>query len=109
MRIGSIYIFLAIGIILAIIQIVGISKEATAHFFNEDQYELKFGKLIEDSLISEPLKTYILSNYRLADFYGKTLLLLPSVKQKDTSYYDNQFYIREGTKTKHKKERDKTE
>ena len=75
---------------------------------NEDQYALKFRDLIHNSPISEPLKTYILSNYRLADFKGKSLMILPSCHQTETSYYDNEYYVREGSRTSHIREKDKT-
>ena len=87
--------------------VVGITKEATTYFHNEDTYEQRFTDLIKNSKISEPLKSYVLSNYRLVEFNEKTLLLLPAVKQETESYYDNKFYVREGTKTVLKEEKDK--
>ena len=87
--------------------VVGITKEATTYFHNEDTYEQRFTDLIKNSKISEPLKSYVLSNYRLVEFNEKTLLLLPAVKQETESYYDNKFYVREGTKTVLKEEKNK--
>ena len=87
-------------------RIVGITGEATANFTDEDKYESRLTELIRDSKISEPLKEYILSNYRMVNFKGKTLVLLPATKQDGLSYYDNKFYVREGTQTCHKEDKD---
>lgn len=87
-------------------KIVGITKEATTYFLDEDHYEQRFRELIKNSRISEPLKEYVLSNYRIINFHEKTLLLVPSTRQNAISYYDNKFYIREGTSTVHKSEMD---
>lgn len=87
-------------------KVVGITKEATTHFFDEDHYEQRVKELIKNSLMSEPLKEYVLANYRLVNFHDKTLLLLPATKQDTSSYYDNKFYVREGTSTVHKSEKD---
>lgn len=87
-------------------KVVGITKEATTHFFDEDHYEQRVKELIKNSLMSEPLKEYVLANYRLVNFHDKTLLLLPAAKQDVSSYYDNRFYTREGTSTVHKSEKD---
>lgn len=87
-------------------KIVGISQEATKHFGDEDLYARRFCDLIKKEPITEPLKTYTLSNLRIVDFHGKSLLLVPSVKQNETCYFDNEFYIREGSKTVHVKEKD---
>ena len=89
-------------------EVVGITAEAARNFYDEDHYELRIKQLVRNSLIREPLKEYILSNYRLASFHDKTLLLLPSTKQESISYYDNQYYVREGTSTEHKKDKDLT-
>lgn len=87
-------------------KVVGITKEATTHFFDEGRYELKFGELVKNSLISGPLKEFVLANYRMVEFKGKVLLLVPAIKQDSVSYYDGKYYVREGTRTFHKKEMD---
>lgn len=87
-------------------KIVGISGEATKYFEDEDLYERRFCDLIKKEPITESLKEYVLSNLRIADFKGKNLLLLPSIKQNEICYYDNKYYIREGSKTTPIKEKD---
>ncbi len=87
-------------------KIVGITKEAVAYFTDIDNYERTFSSLIKKEPITESLKTYILSNLRIVDFKGKNLLLIPSAKQNKICYYDNKFYIREGSKTIPIKEKD---
>lgn len=87
-------------------KIVGITKEATAHFTDVDNYERTFSSLIKKEPITESLKTYILSNLRVVDFKGKNLMLIPSIKQDEVCYFNNKFYIREGSKTIPIKERD---
>lgn len=87
-------------------KIVGITKEATVHFTDVDNYERMFSSLIKKEPITESLKTYVLSNLRIVDFQGKNLLLVPSVKQDEVCYFDNKFYIREGSKTVPIKEKD---
>ncbi len=80
-------------------KIVGIGQEATKYFGDEDIYERKFCDLIKKEPITESLKTYVLSNLRIVDFQGKNLLLVPSTKQNEACYFDNKYYIREGSKT----------
>lgn len=87
-------------------KIVGITKEAITHFVDVDTYTRRFADLIKDKPITESLKTFILSNYRTVDFQDKVLLIIPTIKQDRICYYDNEFYIREGSKTKHIKEND---
>ena len=84
-------------------KIVGITREAIRSFTDLDHYELRLRQLIRDSLISEPLKEYVLSNFRIVNFHDKVLALLPSTKQDMPSYYDNQLFVREGTSTVPKK------
>ena len=84
-------------------KIVGITREAIRSFTDLDHYELRLRQLIRDSLISEPLKEYVLSNFRIVNFHDKVLALLPSTKQDTPSYYDNQLFVREGTSTVPKK------
>lgn len=90
-------------------KIVGITKEATTHFIDVDCYERKFGDLIKNKPITASLKTYVLSNFRTVDFKEKILLVIPVVKQDEICYYNNEFYIREGSKTVHIKEKDLTD
>lgn len=87
-------------------KLVGISQEATKYFGDEDLYERKFCDLIKKEPITESLKTYALSNLRIVDFHGKNLLLVPSLKQDEICYFDNKYYVREGSKTVHLKEKD---
>lgn len=81
-------------------KIVGITDEATRSFLDEDHYEQNVCNLIKNSKISEPLKGYVLANYRLTNFHEKTLLILPAKKQASISYYDGVQYVREGTITR---------
>ena len=87
-------------------KLVGISQEATRYFGDEDLYEQRFCDLIKKQPITESLKTYALSNLRIVDFHGKNLLLIPSLKQSEVCYFDNKYYIREGSKTVPIKEKD---
>ena len=79
--------------------VVGITKEATTYFREPDEYARHVGDLIKKESITESLKTYILSNMRVAEFHGKLLLLLPSMEQDEPCYYEGEFYIREDSKT----------
>lgn len=80
-------------------KVVGVTDEAVRCFGSEDGYVQRMRQLISNSLISEPLKSYVLQNYKLISFNDKALLLLPSKKQSTDSYYDGKFYVREGSST----------
>ncbi len=59
--------------------------------------------LINQSLITDELRDYVLLNMRVVDFERKVLLLFPSKNQGMPCYYGNEFYSRRGSQTMHVK------
>jgi hypothetical protein len=76
--------------------ISGIEHEATALGKSLDQFFQFIVNKIEQSSISQPLKSYITSNIKSVRYYDKTVYVLELVGQEQPSLYDNSYYQRSG-------------
>jgi hypothetical protein len=77
--------------------ISGIEHEAIVLGKSLDQFFQFIANKIEQSLISQPLKSYITSNMKSVRYYDKTVYVLEVIGQEQPSLYDNAYYQRSGT------------
>lgn len=76
--------------------ISGVEHEATTLGKNLDQLFQFIANKIEQSPISQPLKSYITSNIKSVRYYDKTVYVLEVVGQEQPSLYDDTYYQRSG-------------
>jgi len=76
--------------------ITGIEHEATIVKKTLDQYFQLITSKVKSSVISDPLKEYIVRNIKLVRYYDKSIFVFESCAQVDPSSYDGKYYIRSG-------------
>lgn len=79
--------------------IVGIDRELNLNNFTMDSYVNKLLSEIENSELSDPLKSQVKSQLDIIDYKGLSIIRLRVPKQTELSFVGKKSYIRENSKT----------
>ncbi|NBB21804.1 DUF262 domain-containing protein [Runella sp. CRIBMP] len=79
--------------------VVGIDRELAIEGIDIDTYINRILTSIRGSVLTEPLKSQILSSIDLIDYKGKNVIRIRIPKQKAISFVGNHSYVREGSNT----------
>jgi len=79
--------------------IVGIDRELPLLKGNHDDYVNKLLGKISSSLLSDPLKSQVLSQFDIVDYKDLTIIRLRIPKQKELSFVGKDSFIRENSNT----------
>lgn len=80
--------------------VVGIENEATQAYLSLDKYTLVLKDAIKALPISTELKDYVLRNFNVIFYRGKTIVQLSTRMLSEAATYDGVYYIREGSSTR---------
>jgi hypothetical protein len=79
--------------------LVGIDREAQLQGISLDNYVQKLISTLQNSALSEPLKTQVLSSFDTITLYGFTVIRITIPAQKDISFLGERSFHRKGSNT----------
>jgi hypothetical protein len=79
--------------------LVGIDREARVQGISLDSYVQKLISIIQNSALSEPLKTQVLSSFDTITLYGLTVIRITIPAQKEISFLGDKSFHRKGSNT----------
>ncbi|WP_346397716.1 GmrSD restriction endonuclease domain-containing protein [Pseudomonas syringae] len=79
--------------------IVGLEREMKLLKVGDEQYLEKFLEHIRSSMLSDPLKSQVLSQTDFVQYKGLSVLRIRIPKQKEVSFVGDEAYVREGSST----------
>lgn len=82
--------------------VVGIDRPSVACYHGLDELVRIVCDRIREQSMEQCVKEYVLSNLRVVDFHGRSVLVLPSVRQDKECKFDGIAWVREGSQTKKK-------
>lgn len=77
-------------------QVTGVEHEASFLKKNLDQFFQYISNLIRDSLLSEPLKSYINTHIKCIKYYDKSVFVIEILGQATPSLYNRKYFERNG-------------
>jgi len=80
--------------------VVGINREAAVLNKNIEGYNRIIVSAVQNSNLSEPLKSQILTNFDIIDFRGLSVIRIFIPSQKQVSFINEKAFYREGSNTK---------
>ena len=78
----------------------GVEAEASKNSLTLDRYILQLKQRLEKSGMSASLKDYVLRNFRVIDYKGKSVIMLTSQMQDAPADYNKEYYVRYGSSNK---------
>ncbi|MGW5148207.1 DUF262 domain-containing protein [Rhodococcus koreensis] len=75
--------------------VVGLTREATALGISPEDYFTIWRDGVSNSKLSNPLRSEVLSSMTWSNYHGLGLIVIRVPKQRETSYFDNDVYVRE--------------
>ena len=79
--------------------VVGVDREANLLRITLDQYVQKIVSVLQNSDLSEPLKTQVLSNFDTITIHGLTVIRVVVPAQRDLSFVGEKAFYRKGSST----------
>jgi hypothetical protein len=79
--------------------VVGVDREAKLLRITLDQYVQKIVSVLQNSDLSDPLKTQVLSNFDTITIHGLTVIRVVVPAQRDLSFIGEQAFYRKGSST----------
>jgi hypothetical protein len=79
--------------------IVGINREISVLGITSEEYFSILTNFIKDSSLTEPLKSQILSDIDLIEYYGFGLIIITIIPHSQLSYYKDRVFYRSGNST----------